>query len=85
MEKIVLNAPDSGEKIELYVLEQTCINGINYLLVTEEEEADSDAYIMKEIQTEEEESVYEFVEDDVELDAISRVFAEMLEDIGIER
>ncbi|MCU6763390.1 Protein of uncharacterised function (DUF1292) [uncultured Roseburia sp.] len=85
MEKIMLNAPDSGEAIELFVLEQTCINGRNYLLATEEEEADSDAYILKEIQTEGEDTVYEFVEDDVELDAISRVFEEMLEDVGIER
>lgn len=85
METIILNAPGTDEKIELYVLEQTCINGINYLLVTEEEEADSDAYILKEVQAEENDVVYEFVEDDVELDAISKVFEEMLDDVGIEK
>lgn len=85
METIILNAPGTDEKIELYVLEQTCINGMNYLLVTEEEEADSDAYILKEVQAEENDVVYEFVENDVELDAISKVFEEMLDDVGIEK
>ncbi len=85
METITLNAPDTGEEIELYILEQTCINGANYLLVTEEETEDSEAWILKEIRTEENDLIYEFVEDDVEFDAIARVFEEMLEDVGIEK
>lgn len=85
METITLNAPDTGEKIELYILEQTCINGVNYLLATEEETEDSEAWILKEIRTEENDLIYEFVEDDVEFDAIARVFEEMLEDVGIEK
>lgn len=84
MEKIAFTDPETGEKLEVYVLEQTCINGISYLLVTEKEEEDSVAYILKEIQTENEEAVYAIVGDDVELEAISRVFAEMLEDVSIE-
>ena len=88
MEKIKLTAPDTGEEIEFYVLEQTCINGINYLLATEEEDEseDGEAYILKEISTEAEDVIYEFVEDDVEFDAIARVFQEMLDDeVGLER
>lgn len=85
METITLNAPDTGEEIELYILEQTCINGANYLLATEEETKDSEAWILKEIRTEENDLIYEFVEDDVEFDAIARVFEEMLEDVGIEK
>lgn len=85
METITLNAPDTGEEIELYILEQTCINGVNYLLATEEETEDSEAWILKEIRTEENDLIYEFVEDDVEFDAIARVFEEMLEDVGIEK
>ena len=80
METITLTAPDTGEAIEFYVLEQTCINGVNYILATEEESEDSDAYILKEIRTEEEDVIYEFVEDDIEFDAIARVFGEMLDD-----
>lgn len=85
METIILNAPDTGEEIELYILEQTCINGVNYLLATEEETEDSEAWILKEIRTEENDLIYEFVEDDVEFDAIARVFEKMLEDVGIEK
>ncbi len=86
METITLNAPETtAEEIELYILEQTCINGVNYLLATEEETEDSEAWILKELSTEENDLIYEFVEDDVEFDAIARVFDEMLEDVGIEK
>ena len=84
MEKIIFTDPESKEELEVYVLEQTCINGVTYLLVTEEEVEDSIAYILKEIQTENEEVIYAMVEEDVELEAISKVFAEMLEDVSIE-
>ena len=86
METITLKAPDTGESIEFYVLEQTCINGMNYILATEEESEDSDAYILKEVRTEDEDVIYEFVEDDIEFDAIARVFGEMLdEDVKLEQ
>ena len=68
----------------MYLLEQTCINGTTYLLAAEEEEEDSVAYILKEVQTENEDVIYAMVEDDVELNAISKVFAEMLDDVDIE-
>ncbi len=86
METIKLTAPDTGEEIEFYVLEQTCINGMNYILATEEEEDDGDAYILKEVSTENEDVIYEFVDDEIEFDAIARVFGEMLdEDVELER
>ena len=50
----------------------------------EEEEEDSVAYILKEVQTENEDVIYAMVEDDVELNAISKVFAEILDDVDIE-
>ncbi|MCC8151913.1 MAG: DUF1292 domain-containing protein [Lachnospiraceae bacterium] len=84
MESITFTDPESGEEVLFYVLEQTCIGGVTYLLVTEEEEEDSLAYILKEIQTDEDDIIYAMVEDEVELGAISKVFAEMLEDIDIE-
>lgn len=80
METITLTAPDTGESIQFYVLEQTCINGMNYILATDEEHDDADAYILKEIRTEDEDVIYEFVEDDIEFDAIARVFGEMLDE-----
>lgn len=84
MEKIIFTDPENQEDLELYFLEQTCINGTTYLLAAEEEEEDSVAYILKEVQTENEDVIYAMVEDDVELNAISKVFAEILDDVDIE-
>lgn len=82
MEKIVFQAPRSGESVEFYVLEQTKINGQNYLLVTEEEDGDCDAFILKELsQEEQEDAMYEMVESEEELEYISRIFSEILEDV----
>lgn len=84
MESITITDPETGEEIELYILEQTKIRGISYLLAAEEEEGDSLAYILKEVQTEEDDIIYEMVEDSVEMDAILKVFTEMLDDVDFE-
>ena len=65
MEKIIFTDPENQDELEVYVLEQTCINGITYLLVTEEEEEDSVAYILKEVQAENDEVIYAMVDEDV--------------------
>lgn len=75
---------EDGEKVSLYVLEQTMIGGVNYLLAADSEEDEADAYIMKEITGDENDSVYEIVEDDKELEALSEVFAELLDDVELE-
>ena len=86
MEKIKFTDPDTNETIEFYVLEQTTISGANYLLVAEDEEEDSDAYIMKEVSSDtgDTEATYVIVEDDQELEAIAKVFSELIEDVDIE-
>ena len=84
MEKVIFTDPDTKEKIEFYVLEETQINGNKFLFVTEEEDGDSDAYILKEIADEKEDAVYEMVEDEKELAALGKVFAELIEDADIE-
>ena len=54
-------------------------------MVTEEEEGDSEAFILREAFTEKgAESVYEIVEDDTELSAVASVFENLLEDIRLE-
>lgn len=86
MEKITFTL-DTDEVVEFAVIEETKINGVNYLLVTEseDEEEDAEAYILKEIAEEENaEVLYEMVEDDKELDYVSKIFAELLEDVDIE-
>ena len=65
MEKVIFTDPDTKEKIEFYVLEETQINGKKFLFVTEEEDGDSEAYILKEVSTKDEEVLYQMVEDDV--------------------
>ena len=84
MEKITMLSDENGEELEFYVLEQTRIGGHNYILVTDVEEGDGDALILKDMsQDGEEESIYDVVSDDEELEAVSGVFADMLEDIDL--
>ena len=79
MEKITFR-PEGEEPVEFYVLEQTRIGGHNYILVTDVEEGDGDALILKDMsQDGEEESIYDVVSDDEELEAVSGVFADMLD------
>ena len=83
LEKITFR-PEGDETVEFYVLEQTRIGGHNYILVTDVEEGDGDALILKDMsQDGEEESIYDVVSDDEELEAVSGVFADMLEDVDL--
>ena len=82
-EKILFQA-EGEEAVEFYVLEQTRIGGVDYILVTDAEDGDADAWIMKDISADgEEEGVYVFVEDDDELAAVAGIFADMLDDDDI--
>lgn len=86
MEKITF-CPDGadGEAVDFYVLEQTRIGGCNYILVTDIEDGDGDALILKDASRDgEEESVYAIVEDDAELDAVAQVFQSMMDDVTLE-
>ena len=84
MEKIKFLA--DGEETEFFVLEQTRVNGTSYILVTDTEEGDAECLILKDrSEREDTDSIYEIVEDDTELAAVSGVFEELLEDIEIER
>ncbi|MGN0279125.1 MAG: DUF1292 domain-containing protein [Lachnospiraceae bacterium] len=83
MEKIVFT-PAGEEAVEFYVLEQTRLGGIDYILVTDSEEGDGEALILRDMSApEEEEAVYEIVTDDEELNAVAAVFENMLEDIEL--
>ena len=84
-QKLAFNTED-GESIELYVIEQTRIGGKNYLLVTEEADGDGEAMILRDLSGDtDQESIYEFVEDDDELQAVGSVFKSMLDDVEIVR
>ena len=70
-EKITLQT-DTGEAVDFYVLEETRINGMNYLLVTDSEDEDEDG------------ECYIFVENDDEMDYLFRIFTELMEDMDVE-
>jgi len=85
MEKIIFTFEDTKEEVEFFVLEQTKVNGATYILVTDSEEEEAECLILKDTSNaEEQDSLYEIVEDDVELTAVLKVFEELLEDIDIE-
>ena len=89
MEERIIFTTDEGEEVAFYIVEETTLAGENYLLVAEADEdtddEEADALILKETKGEDgEEVVYEVVEDDAILEALSKVFAELLDDVDIE-
>lgn len=81
LEKITFN-PEGEEPVDFYVLEQTRIGGYNYILVTDCEEGDGEALILKDISEDgDEEGVFTIVSDDDELSAVAGVFENMLDDV----
>ncbi|MDK2966887.1 MULTISPECIES: DUF1292 domain-containing protein [Lacrimispora] len=89
-EKKITLTNDEGEEIAFYVLEETRINGMNYLLVTDtaDEDEEGECYILKDLsKRDEEDALYEFVEDDNEIDYLFKIFSELLDgaDVDIEK
>ena len=61
MEEKIIFVDEDGNEIEMYVIEETRINNVNYLLVTDDEgdSEEAEAYILKDISNDEdEEAVY---------------------------
>lgn len=86
MEKVTFTDPETQEVVEFIVEEETQLNGTKYLLVSEDaEDGTLDAYILKEVVDQNEEVLYEVVEDEVEFMALAKVFTELTdEDTDIE-
>ena len=83
-EEIILTS-DDREEIRFYVIEETRIGGLNYLLVSDSPADDGDAYILKDTSgSEDSEALYEIVEDDDELEYLSKIFNELLSDLDTE-
>ena len=85
MEEKIIFIDDEGNEIEMFVIEETRINNVNYILVADEIESDeATAYILKDISNDEdEEAVYEMVEEDSEIEYIGKIFSELLDEVGI--
>ena len=80
---------DDGETVLFYVLEQTMIGGIRYLLVEEEDDPDGTVYIMKEdsaggepmeVNEDTDQMAFVFVEDEDELVSVMKVFEQLVEE-----
>ena len=69
MEKVTFVDPQTKESIDFFVVE---------------EDGDCDAYILKEVATEDDDVVCEMVDDDTELAAVGKIFSELIEDADIE-
>lgn len=84
MEKIRFQFPD-GTSEEFYVEEQTRIGGKAYLLVSDSLDDEASAYILKDTSADDSpEACYEMVEDEDELQAVYKVFEQMLDDVDLE-
>ena len=60
---------ENGEKTQFYVIEETRINGINYLLVSESaDDEEAEAYILKD------------TSDAASEEAVGKVFSELMDD-----
>ena len=85
MEKVKFMPAGEERAEEFYVLEQTMIGGISYLLVTDKEEGDGEAWILKDLSKDgETEALYEMVEDEAELSAVFKIFEQLIEDMDLE-
>ena len=91
MEQIIMNS-EEGDSLSFFVIEETKLNGTQYLLVSEQnpEETEEDDFeevdstVLKCVSEDGEDAIYEFVEDDAEWDAVLSVFSELIEDLDIE-
>ena len=85
-EEVITFRTDDGEEVCFEVIEQTRLNGVDYLLVAEEDgdEEEGTALILKDSSLESDlEAVYEIVEDEEELALIASIFEELLEDTDL--
>ncbi|MBS4900112.1 MAG: DUF1292 domain-containing protein [Clostridiales bacterium] len=92
MEFITFETED-GEKLELGILDETKVNGVEYILVTEDTNEDSEEEVevmilrcVPDENEDEELETFVTVDDPEELEAVSKVFAEQLaeEEIDLE-
>lgn len=84
MEEKIVFLDDQGNEVEMFIVEETRINNVNYILVTESKNEEAAAYIFKDVSNDnDEEAIYEPVEDEHEIGYIGKIFSELLEDTDI--
>lgn len=77
---------EDGKSIDYYVLAEAKVGQFSYLLCTEEEEGDAEAFVLKSVPEDEDEEVilYETVTDSNELATAVEALSSKLEDVKIE-
>ena len=85
MDSVVFTQED-GTETEYFVLAEATVGQNSYLLCTEEEEGDAEAFVLRAMMDEEDEEsvLYETVEDEKELEKAVEAFSEILDDVDIE-
>ena len=72
---------EEGNEIELIIIETAKFEGRDYILASESE----NAYILKDVSEDKDsDSIYEFVDDEKELDMLADVFSELISDMDID-
>ena len=85
MEKVQFIPDGEDHAVDFYVLEETKLGGVQYLLVTDTMDGDGEALILRARPEEtENDSMYEIVDDDQEQTAVLLLMRDALEDLGIE-
>lgn len=83
-DSIVFETED-GTEVEFRVVEQTTLGGINYLFVIDKTDDESFLILRENTGDDTEEmAAYDIVEDEKELDAVIKIFDELLEDVNLE-
>ena len=81
MDSIEFITPE-GEMIKFFIEEETRINGISYLLVTDSDGDEANAYILKDVSKDgDEEASYIMVEDELEFDSVAELFKRIMGDV----
>ena len=76
--------PDGGAPVDFFIIAQETIDGRSYILVSEAEDGDADALILRDdSDAEAEDALFCVVEDDDEFAACARVFSTHLGDEDI--
>ena len=70
---------EDGEEIDMYVLEETTLQGVHYILVTEDLSDDSEEAVVTIMKEEKQQ-----VENEDELQAVAKIFAELMEDVDFQ-
>ncbi len=78
---------EDGEAKDFAILEQTTLGGVNYLLVADEDDEDESFFlVLKENRNcaDDEMTTFDIVDDEKELEAVIKIFDELLEDVDLE-